>query len=88
VSRILVIDDEAALGENIQRMLREPGTTVCVCTDPVRGLQSRWPTRPTWFSSICGCRECRAKRYSRACTRPTQHCRLSSSLHLARWKAQ
>ena len=26
VSRILVIDDEAALGENIQRMLRLPGT--------------------------------------------------------------
>jgi DNA-binding NtrC family response regulator len=38
VSRILVIDDEAALGENIQRMLRVPGTTVCVCTDPAKGL--------------------------------------------------
>jgi DNA-binding NtrC family response regulator len=38
VSRILVIDDEAALGENIQRMLRMPGTTVAVCTDPVKGL--------------------------------------------------
>jgi DNA-binding NtrC family response regulator len=38
VSRILVIDDEAALGENIQRMLHLPGTTVSVCVDPVKGL--------------------------------------------------
>jgi DNA-binding NtrC family response regulator len=38
VSRILVIDDEAALGENIQRMLRMPGTTVSVCVDPAKGL--------------------------------------------------
>jgi two-component system response regulator AtoC len=38
VSRVLVIDDEAALGENIQRMLRMPGTAVAVCTDPVKGL--------------------------------------------------
>ena len=38
MSRILVIDDEAALGENIQRMLRLPGTTVSVMVDPVKGL--------------------------------------------------
>jgi two-component system response regulator AtoC len=38
VSRILVIDDEAALGENIQRMLRLSGTTVSVFQDPVKGL--------------------------------------------------
>lgn len=38
MSRILVIDDEAALGENIQRMLRLSGTTVCVFTDPAKGL--------------------------------------------------
>ena len=38
MSRILVIDDEAALGENIQRMLRLPGTTVSVCVDPAKGL--------------------------------------------------
>jgi two-component system response regulator AtoC len=38
VSRILVIDDEAALGENIQRMLRLPGTVVQVFADPARGL--------------------------------------------------
>jgi two-component system response regulator AtoC len=38
MSRILVIDDEAALGENIQRMLRLPGTTVSVCVDPAIGL--------------------------------------------------
>jgi DNA-binding NtrC family response regulator len=38
VSRILVIDDEAALGENIQRMLREPGMTVSVFVDPAKGL--------------------------------------------------
>jgi len=38
VSRILVIDDEAALGENIQRMLRLPGVVVQVFSDPVKGL--------------------------------------------------
>jgi len=38
LSRILVIDDEAALGENIQRMLRLPGTIVSVFQDPVKGL--------------------------------------------------
>jgi len=38
VSRILVIDDEAALGENIQRMLRAPGVTVSVYVDPAKGL--------------------------------------------------
>ena len=38
MNRILVIDDEAALGENIQRMLRLPGTTVSVFVDPAVGL--------------------------------------------------
>lgn len=38
MSRILVIDDEAALGENIQRMLRLPGTTVSAFVDPAEGL--------------------------------------------------
>ncbi len=38
MSRILVIDDEPALGENIQRMLRQPGLLVAVCTDPTKGL--------------------------------------------------
>src|ERR1035437_1653285 len=38
MSRILVIDDEAALGENIQRMLRLPGITVSVFVDPAKGL--------------------------------------------------
>lgn len=38
MSRILVIDDEAALGENIQRMLRLPGVTVCTFVDPSKGL--------------------------------------------------
>jgi len=38
MSRILVIDDEAALGENIQRMLRLPGTTISVYVDPVKGM--------------------------------------------------
>lgn len=38
MSRILVIDDEAALGENIQRMLRQPGILVAVCTEPVKAL--------------------------------------------------
>jgi two-component system, NtrC family, response regulator AtoC len=38
LSRILVIDDEAAIGENIQRMLRQPGVLVSVCTEPTKGL--------------------------------------------------
>jgi len=38
VSRILVIDDEAALCENVQRMLREPGMTVSAFVDPAQGL--------------------------------------------------
>ena len=38
MSRILVIDDEAALGENIRRMLHLPGADVSTVTDPVRGL--------------------------------------------------
>ena len=38
MSRILVIDDEGALGENIQRMLRAPGNAVSVFTDPQKGL--------------------------------------------------
>ena len=36
--RIFVIDDEAALGENIQRMLRLPGVTVTDFVDPAKGL--------------------------------------------------
>ena len=38
MSRILVIDDEAALGENIQRMLRLPGVSVSTFVDPAKGL--------------------------------------------------
>ena len=38
MSRIVVIDDEAALGENIQRMLRSSGTMVCAFADPAKGL--------------------------------------------------
>ncbi len=38
MSRILVIDDEAALGENIERMLRLPGVAVQVFVDPAKGL--------------------------------------------------
>jgi two-component system, NtrC family, response regulator HydG len=38
VSRIVVIDDEPALGENISRMLRLPSTSVSVFVDPVKGL--------------------------------------------------
>ena len=38
MSRIFVIDDEPALAENIQRMLRLPGVTVTNFSDPVKGL--------------------------------------------------
>jgi DNA-binding response OmpR family regulator len=45
MSQIMVIDDEAALGENIQRMLRLPGTSVSVMTDPAKGAR-RCPGQP------------------------------------------
>ena len=38
MSRIFVIDDEPALGENIQRMLRLPGVSVTSFADPVKAL--------------------------------------------------
>jgi len=38
VNRIFVIDDEPAMGENIQRMLKFPDTTVAAYADPVKGL--------------------------------------------------
>jgi two-component system, NtrC family, response regulator AtoC len=38
VSRILVIDDEPAIGENIQRLLRPLNLTVAVFQDPAEGL--------------------------------------------------
>jgi len=47
MSRVLVIDDEAALGENIERMLRSPGVTVTVAlTRPGPGRMPCQPTRP------------------------------------------
>ncbi len=39
MSRIAVIDDEPALGENIQRMLRQPGLLVSAFADSVKGMQ-------------------------------------------------
>lgn len=38
MSRVLVIDDEPALGENIERMLRAQGVAVQVFVDPAKGL--------------------------------------------------
>ena len=38
MNRIFVIDDEAAMGENIQRMVKFPDTAVTAYTDPVKGL--------------------------------------------------
>jgi len=38
VNRIFVIDDETAMGENIQRMLKFPDTTVTAYGDPVQAL--------------------------------------------------
>lgn len=46
MSRILVIDDEAALGENIQRMLRSTGASVSVSVDPVKGLREALTNPP------------------------------------------
>ena len=39
MKRVFVMDDEAAMGENIQRMLKFPETTVIAYTDPVKGLE-------------------------------------------------
>src|SRR5579872_4843536 len=38
MNRIFVIDDEAAMGENIQRMVKLPDTTVAAYVDPARAL--------------------------------------------------
>jgi DNA-binding NtrC family response regulator len=38
MSRIAVIDDEAALGENIERMLRASDVAILLYEDPVKGL--------------------------------------------------
>ena len=38
MNRILVIDDEAAMGENIQRMVKLPDTAVIAWSDPAKGL--------------------------------------------------
>ena len=38
MSRIFVIDDEAAMGENIQRMLKSAEITVSAFSDPAKGL--------------------------------------------------
>lgn len=38
MNRIFVIDDEAAMGENIQRMLKFPDTTVIAYADAAKGL--------------------------------------------------
>ena len=38
MSRIFVIDDEGALGENIQRMLASSGMSVSIFVDPTKGL--------------------------------------------------
>ncbi len=38
MNRIFVIDDEAAMGENIQRMVKLPDTAVTAYTDPAIGL--------------------------------------------------
>jgi DNA-binding NtrC family response regulator len=46
VSRIFVIDDEAGMGENIQRMLRSPDTTVVTFQEPLKGLEEALANPP------------------------------------------
>ena len=56
VNRIFVIDDEAAMGENIQRMLKFPGhhrDGLHGSGQGARGL--RWRSLPIWCCWICGC---------------------------------
>jgi two-component system response regulator AtoC len=38
VNRIFVVDDETAMGENIQRMVKFPDTAVTPYTDPIKAL--------------------------------------------------
>ena len=40
MSRVFVIDDEPAMGENIERMLRSLGASVTTFQDPHRGLEA------------------------------------------------
>ncbi len=46
MNRIFVIDDEAAMGENIQRMLRSPDTTVVTFQEPLKGLEEALANPP------------------------------------------
>ncbi len=46
MSRIFVIDDEAALGENIERMLRLPGLSVGIFVDPAKGIAAALANPP------------------------------------------
>ncbi len=46
MSRIFVIDDEPALGENIKRMLRQPDITVVEFVDPKMGLAEAMENPP------------------------------------------
>lgn len=46
MSRIFVIDDEAALGENIQRMLRLPGVSVTSFVNSTKGLAATLANPP------------------------------------------
>jgi DNA-binding NtrC family response regulator len=46
MSRIFVIDDEPALGENIERMLRLPGVNVTSFVDPSSGLAAALANPP------------------------------------------
>jgi DNA-binding NtrC family response regulator len=46
MKRIFVIDDEAAMGENIQRMLKFPDTTVTAYADPLQGLADALASPP------------------------------------------
>lgn len=46
MSRVFVIDDEPALGENIQRMLRLPGVQVTLFTDPAKAVSAALASPP------------------------------------------
>ncbi len=46
MSRIFLIDDEPAMGENVQRMLRSAETTVVTFQDPAKGLKEALANPP------------------------------------------
>ena len=88
MSRILVIDDEPALGENIERMLRAPDVVVSVFVDPVKGLAECIANPPDLVLLDVRMPGMSGEEVLRGFTKPIPDFPLSSSLHSGQWRAQ